>query len=117
MTFSLLTLYIIAVSSMLITPGPVTIYVIRVALNSGLKRAFQTIAGTNLASLVLIAVSALVITGVVAISVESLSILRLFGCLYISKIAIEILRSSNHADPRDPQRIQEIEVVSQKDLS
>lgn len=98
--FSLLGLYAIAVWSLLVTPGPVTLLVIRSGLSGGMKQAFQTICGTNLASLVLIFLSVLLINGVLVVGDNVFAILRLLGCFYIIWMAYGMLLDSlkNTAD-------------------
>lgn len=64
MNFLELSLYIITVVVMIATPGPVMILVASAGLKHGYRAALKTIFGTNIASLVLIAFSILVLKGV-----------------------------------------------------
>ncbi|GAB2818351.1 hypothetical protein GCM10027276_19750 [Comamonas piscis] len=48
-----------------------------------MRHAFATICGTNLASLVLIFLSALLIKGLLVIDKSTFNLVRLAGCLYI----------------------------------
>ncbi|MBB2777783.1 UNVERIFIED_ORG: threonine/homoserine/homoserine lactone efflux protein [Comamonas terrigena] len=81
--FSLAALFVVAVVSLLVTPGPVTLLVVRAGLAGGMRHALQTIAGTNAASLVLIGVSALLIQGLLVLDEAVLLGVRLLGCGYI----------------------------------
>ena len=56
-------LYCIAVVIMIATPRPVMMLVASAGLKGGYRKAFQTIFGTNFASLILITVSILVLKG------------------------------------------------------
>lgn len=91
---TLTTLYITSVVSLLVTPGPVTLLVIRAGLAGGMRHAFQTICGTNAASLILIFVSALLIKGLLVIDERVFSIVRMLGCLYIVWLAISMVREA-----------------------
>lgn len=84
--------YILAIILFLGTPGPVTVMVANTSSKAGLKAGFANIAGTNTASLLLIAVSFLVIQGILAISETALLWLTLFGSLYVLYFAIGILK-------------------------
>lgn len=98
---TLTTLYVISVISLLITPGPVTLLVIRAGLAGGMRHAFQTICGTNAASLILIFVSALLIKGLLVIDDQVFSVVRMLGCLYIAWIAIGMVKDAR-AQPSSP---------------
>lgn len=58
-----LVLYCTAVVVMIATPGPVMLLVASAGLKGGYKQALKTIFGTNLASLVLIVLSVLILKG------------------------------------------------------
>jgi threonine/homoserine/homoserine lactone efflux protein len=61
-------LYCFAVVITIATPGPVMLLVASAGLKGGYRRALQTIFGTNLASLVLIAASIAILKGFLTIS-------------------------------------------------
>lgn len=84
--------YISAIILFLGTPGPVTVMVANTSTKYGVKAGIKTIAGTNTASLVLIALSMAVIQGLFAISERALLWLTLFGSLYVLYFAINILK-------------------------
>ncbi|QLR43004.1 LysE family translocator [Enterobacter sp. RHBSTW-00994] len=94
MALSLLSSYLVAVILLLITPGPVIALVTHTALREGYKRAFITLAGTNLASLVLLAMAVLILSGIVEIHPLSLTCISLAGALFIGAMAIQILTHS-----------------------
>lgn len=84
---SLAALFVVSVVSLLVTPGPVTLMVVRSGLAGGMRHALQTICGTNAASLVLILVSTLLIKGLLVIDDAVMAGIRILGCAYISWIA------------------------------
>lgn len=85
--------YIAAIFLFLGTPGPVTVMVVNASLRGGFKAGFATVAGTNTASLILIAISFIVIAGIFAISEQALTWLTFLGSLYVIYFAIGILKS------------------------
>lgn len=96
--FGILFLYVITVITMIAIPGPVAVLVTGAGLAGGARKAFNTIAGTNAASLVLILLSALVVKGIFAINETAFSVLKLAGACYIGWIGWEILRESRADD-------------------
>ncbi|MCO8103851.1 MULTISPECIES: LysE family translocator [Acinetobacter] len=87
-------LYCLAVVIMIATPGPVMMLVIGAGLKGGYRRAFQTIVGTNLASLLLIACSVLILKGIFNIQAFWLDLIKLLGCVYIAYLGVDILKES-----------------------
>ncbi|VEG13806.1 LysE family translocator [Moraxella cuniculi] len=83
--------FVLSVVVFLSTPGPVTVMVANHGASNGLMASLCTVIGTNLASLVLIGVSLLVLFGVVGIDERWLSALTLVGSLYIIYFAFSIL--------------------------
>lgn len=59
-----------------------------------MRHAFATICGTNLASLVLIFLSAQLIKGLLVIDESAFKLLRLAGCLYIDWMAWGMIRDA-----------------------
>lgn len=89
---ALLSTYIIAVLFLLLTPGPVVLLVTGTAARVGYARAFLTLLGTNLASLVLITFAVLAIAGAVTLNSGYLSLLGIGGSLFIGWGAVQSLR-------------------------
>lgn len=87
-------LYCTAVVMMIATPGPVMLLVASAGLQGGYKKALQTIFGTNLASLVLILLSVLILKGVLQINAQWLDVIKILGCLYIAYIGLQILKEA-----------------------
>ena len=85
-------LYCLAVVVMIATPGPVMLLVASAGLKDGFQQAIRTIFGTNLASLILIAISVLVLKGVLTVNVQWLALIKLAGCLYIFYLGMQIIR-------------------------
>ncbi|EMR4051896.1 LysE family translocator [Acinetobacter baumannii] len=99
-------LFIFSVIIMIATPGPVMILVASAGLKGGYKKALETIFGTNLASLVLIFISVLVLKGVLGINENYLNIIRVLGCLYIGYLGFSILKEVIQAP--HPEAIQTV---------
>lgn len=93
MNTALLTGYILAVTALLITPGPVMALVTATAARSGYLSAFRTILGTHLASLILIFLAVLMLAGIVSLDPSLLSALGIAGACYLGFTAIQSLRS------------------------
>lgn len=85
-------LYVISVIVMIATPGPVMILVASAGLKGGYRKALETIFGTNLASLVLIACSILILKGMMNINTTVFLIIKILGCLYIGYLGFGILK-------------------------
>ncbi|MGK3113644.1 LysE family translocator [Candidatus Pantoea formicae] len=102
MNLSLLLAYMLAILLLLMTPGPVVALVTGTAARHGYRRAFATVVGTNAASLVLIALAALMLTGLVSLNPLSLQIAGLLGSLFIGVIAWRGLRAATNATAQQP---------------
>lgn len=85
-------LYCIAVVIMIATPRPVMMLVASAGLKGGYRKAFQTIFGTNFASLILITVSILVLKGFLDINEQWFNGIKILGCLYIAYLGFQILK-------------------------
>ena len=92
MDFSAYILYCIAVVIMIATPGPVMLLVASAGLKGGYKKALHTIVGTNSASLLLIAISVLILKGFFNIASHWFNLIKILGCLYIAYLGIQIVR-------------------------
>lgn len=105
--------YIFAIVLFLGTPGPVTAMVVNASLRGGFKAGLATVAGTNTASLILILLSFVVISGVFSIDEQALTWLTLLGSFYVIYFAIGILRDK----AEDLQINKDLEKTSNKKLS
>lgn len=85
--------YVLTVILLVSTPGPVVTLVMNTTLRQGPLQGIKTILGTNMASLILIILAALVINQIFTINTLILSVLKIFGCLYILYLAYDNLRS------------------------
>lgn len=94
MNFTEYLFYALAVIMMIATPGPVMLMVASAGLKGGYRKALETILGTNLASLVLISLSILILKGVLNIDPMGFNLIKILGCLYIAYIGIQILREA-----------------------
>lgn len=98
MNITLLSAYSLSVMMLLLTPGPVVALITGTAARYGYRSAFATAAGTNGASLILIAVATLMLKGVVSLSPIGLGILGLAGCAYIGYAAMQSLFNHSTTD-------------------
>lgn len=94
MNSALLLSYILTVSLLIATPGPVVALVVNTASRVGAKRAMATALGSNWGSLVLIGVAAWIIIGSAALDARLLSLLSLLGCVFIGYLALGSLREA-----------------------
>ncbi|MBH2705873.1 LysE family translocator [Serratia marcescens] len=88
MNLSLLAAYFAAILLLIATPGPVVAMVANTAARFGARRALLTALGSNGASLLLIGIAALIITGLFAVDMRMLQWVGLLGCLFIGRMAI-----------------------------
>ncbi|WP_127959282.1 LysE family translocator [Serratia microhaemolytica] len=91
MNLTLLGGYILSVVVLLLTPGPVVALITGTAARHGHRKAFATAIGTNGASLVLIALATLMLTGVVSLASIWLNLTAIVGSCYIGYIALQSL--------------------------
>ncbi len=91
MNLSLLAAYFAAIFLLIATPGPVVVVVANTAARFGARRALWTALGSNGASLLLIGIAALIVTGLFAVERRMLQWVGLLGCLFIARMAIASL--------------------------
>ena len=91
MNLSLLLLYLLSISLLIVTPGPVVALLVNTSLGAGSGRALRTMLGTNGASLVLALLAALILSGGLSLSVQLINIVSLVGCLFIGYLGIHSL--------------------------
>lgn len=96
--FNILLLYVVTVVAMIAVPGPVVILVTGAGLAGGPGRALRTIFGTNAASLVLIALSGLVVKGIFSVNETLFNLLKIAGACYIAYIGISLVLESRHVE-------------------
>lgn len=80
-----------AVIIMIATPGPVMLLVASAGLKGGYQKALQTIFGTNLASLLLITASILILKGILDIQQQWFAAIKILGCIYIAYLGVQIV--------------------------
>ena len=99
MDISLLLIYMFSVFMLIITPGPVVALIVNTSLVSGPRRAMLAALGTNWASLVLVLVAALILTGTLSISASLLNWISLVGCFFIAYLAVDALKHALRNEP------------------
>lgn len=102
MHLSLLLLYAVSVCLLIATPGPVMALVVDARLRGGLRQAVLTALGSNGASLVLIAVAALVLGASLALDPRVLDWISLGGCGFVAYLGLAGLRREFTADASSP---------------
>ena len=107
-------LYVISVVLMIATPGPVMIMVASAGLKDGYRKALETILGTNLASLVLIALSILILKGMFSVNENLFLIIKILGCAYIAYLGFEILKEVLHSTEQSIETLKPIDGGLQK---
>ncbi|KOC87773.1 LysE family translocator [Winslowiella iniecta] len=98
MNLTLLGAYFLAVLLLLLTPGPVIALVTGTAARYGSRKAFATVAGTNVASLVLIAFAALMLAGILSLSPLVLYLVGIAGSLFIGWSAFTSLQGARGSE-------------------
>jgi len=93
---------------MIATPGPVMILVASAGLKGGYVSALKTILGTNLASLLLIAISILIIKGIFDVNEWLFIGIKIIGCFYIAYLGFEILKEVHQTKEQKVQAISPI---------
>lgn len=104
-------LYCAAVIVMIATPGPVMLLVASAGLQGGYKKALQTIFGTNLASLILIALSVLILKGFLTVDAQWFNAIKILGCLYIAYIGLQIIGEAVQAPQSDAAGSMQLQAV------
>lgn len=115
MLTSILITYILSVTTFLILPGPVNLFVVNATLKSGMKGTFWAILGTNLASLVLIAIAGILIVSADSMSTMLLDILTLLGgvfLLYYGGVQIREALKPKSISEKNPKDFQDRELSS-----
>ncbi|MDD1015434.1 LysE family translocator [Pseudomonas rubra] len=98
MNSALLATYALTVLLLIASPGPVVALVVNTTARAGRKQALLTALGTNGASLVLIALAALLIISSAALNPLLLSALSVFGCLFIGYLGVSALAELRQPD-------------------
>lgn len=88
MNYPLLSIYLVSITLMIATPGPVVAFVLNAAARGGFRQALLTALGTNWASLVLIATASFVIMGLLTINHTFLSWISFAVCIFLGWTAI-----------------------------
>lgn len=104
MVISLFATYLFSVVLLLITPGPVVALVTHTALRQGYRPAFITVAGSNLASLMLIVGAVVMLSGAVRIHPLSLPLAGVAGSLYLGWLAADLWRQGGTEAHDEPCR-------------
>lgn len=93
MPTALLLSYVLSIVLLIATPGPVVAYITQVALQQGRGMAWRTALGTSCGALVLMALAALVVGGVLVLHPQALAWLGLAGSGFLMVLAVGGLRA------------------------
>lgn len=99
--YYLITACALAILLFLGTPGPVTLLVVNSSVSGGFRAGLATVIGTNMASLILIALSFVVVQGVLAVSPSALLWLTLTGSFYVLYFSFNIITSKVSLERRE----------------
>src|SRR3954468_15683104 len=94
MTLSTWLLYLLAVSLLIVTPGPTMLMCVTNAVNHGPVRALASVAGALVASVGVMALSALGLGAVLAASEAAFTVLKVIGAAYLIWLGIRTFRST-----------------------
>lgn len=89
--YALLVTYLASIVLLIATPGPVVALVLGNAARRGFRQGLVTAMGTNFASLVLIGLAALIVSGIVFINARLLAGVSALGCIFVAWVAIRTL--------------------------
>lgn len=108
--YSVLFYFVLATTTLLLLPGSVHLVIVNSATRHGMQGAFWSIVGTNLASLVLISIAGLMISGVAQMHSSWLEVVTSLGGVYLIYYAYNLYQQQNLAqnstDDKAPQRTQ-----------
>ena len=116
MHFLELILYATTVIVMIPIPGPVMLLVASAGLKGGYAAALRTIFGTNFASLILIALSVLILKGLLSIEPWVFFSIKIAGCAYIAYLGYEILRDLYRGQDETMQQLKPVDGGFKKGL-
>lgn len=116
MHFLELILYATTVIVMIAIPGPVMLLVASAGLKGGYAAALRTIFGTNFASLILIALSVLILKGLLSIEPWVFLSIKIAGCVYIAYLGYEILRDLYRGQDETTQQLKPVDGGFKKGL-
>jgi threonine/homoserine/homoserine lactone efflux protein len=94
MNYAMLSLYAATAFTLIATPGPVVALVINTNSIAGPRRALMTAFGSNWASLTLMLIGTLVLSGTIAVRAEALDWISLAGCVSIVQMSWRRWRSA-----------------------
>ncbi len=103
---TIMVLYMATVITMIAVPGPVLALVTGAGLTGGPKWALRTVVGADLASLVLILLSVLIIKGLFAVNETAFNLLKFIGACYIAYTGWNILNQRSDFNDHAPAAIQ-----------
>lgn len=86
--FEILFAFILAVFALIITPGPVVAFVIKNSTTGGFRASLQSIIGTNLASLILIAIASCVLLGIFTLNANFINFIAFLGSFFIIYLGV-----------------------------
>jgi threonine/homoserine/homoserine lactone efflux protein len=89
--YALLLAYLTSIVLLIATPGPVVALVLGNAARKGFRQGLMTALGTNFASLVLIGLATLIVSGLVFIDARLLAWISAAGCVFVGWVAVRSL--------------------------
>lgn len=104
MDCALLSLYALTAFTLIATPGPVVALVVNTSSTAGPRRGLMTAFGSNGASLALILVGTLILSGTIAVEAAAINWMGVVGCCYITLMSWRRWRSAATSAGPTPAR-------------
>src|SRR5688572_21021917 len=108
LTLPQMTLFVTAALALILTPGPVVVYVVTRSLNQGRKAGLVSVLGLELGNLVHVLAAALGLSALLLSSAVAFNLVKYLGAAYLIYLGIQKLRAkdtlSEQAPPPDSLR-------------
>jgi threonine/homoserine/homoserine lactone efflux protein len=99
-----LTLFIAAALVLILTPGPVVIYVVTRSINQGRKAGLVSVLGLELGNMVHVLAAALGLSALLLSSAAAFNLVKYLGAAYLIFLGIQKLRAKEAAAEQTPPR-------------
>src|SRR5690349_13271563 len=104
LTSTNLTLFFPAALALLLTPGPVVLYIITRSVDQGRRAGFVSVAGLELGNFFYVVAAALGLTAILLSSALAFDVVKYAGAVYLIYLGIRKLREKDKVDTADVQK-------------
>jgi threonine/homoserine/homoserine lactone efflux protein len=104
LTAARLTLFIAAALALIVTPGPVVIYVVTRSINQGRQAGLVSVLGLELGNLVHVLAAALGLSALLLSSAAAFNLVKYLGAAYLIFLGIQKLRTKAAAAEQVPRQ-------------